>query len=346
VDIRRHAVTSYSLSGYIGSFHHGLFAAFWGLIFGSLSAVSQIFWRADIWARSQGALGCLFGAAISPFYIVIYGLIALLICVDRLSVGIANGCCGKHKKYIFDPSQNAKVHETPTIAVEKESFVTHGIPKARRGELHKSLAMVVKARVVFQNCKPTYPDSGHMHFKVVKLDRLRQELESTEGKRELALSNREVEKVLQRLDKNSLPTPLAVKRFSTLHSMRLLDKKETGEGVDELSIPSTIRETEEASEMLSSSITVDASPREYGQTEKEGSSGFLSERTAPLKKFMDDFFSKKNPESTEISFSHFIQALQAVSRDKVQHLSRRRSAVSMRQFPVDEQTGEFSEYLS
>ena len=328
MDIRRHAMTNYNLSGHIRTFRHGCMAAFWGLIFGVLQAISQFYWKADRWARSQGAFGCLFGLAISPFYTVTVALIAVLIFFDRLAVGITNGCFRKNYDYIFDPSWKAKVHNTPAIAVEKESFLTNGISKARRIELHQALDIVVKARFVYERCKPKYPE-GHMHFMAVKLSRLAEVLKSEELQRDLCLSSSEVEKVLKKLDKNSLPTPHSVHRSMFFATS---------------SIPS----------IIGGSGTVDASDLTKDSMKKlstDNSSGFLSlsDHASKAKEVVAkmnpmNFLTRKKAEETEISFSHFIQALQTVAAEKCLHVSRRRSAISVTQFDPSE-LEEFSEYM-
>jgi len=329
VDIRRHAMTNYNLSGHIRTFRHGCMAAFWGLIFGILTAVSQIFLKADRWARSQGAFGCLFGLAISPFYTVTVALIAVLIFCDRLAVGITNGCFRKNYDYIFDPSWKAQVHDTPAIAVEKESFMTKGMSKARRIELHQALDVVVKARLVYQRCKPKYPE-GHMHFLAVKLSRLAEVLKSEEFQRDLCLSPSEVEKVLKRLDKNSLPTPHSVRRSQFFAS-------------SVSSIPSIVEESDNVDE---SDLTKDSTKRLSTEN-----SGFLtlSEHAAKVKSLVShmnpmNFLTRKKAEETEISFSHFIQALQTVAAEKCLHVSRRRSAISFTAIDPSE-LEQFSEYL-
>lgn len=343
VDIRRHAVTNYNVSGHISSFHHGFFAAFIGLILGAMRAAMQLFWKADQWARRQGALGCIFGLAISPLYIFALGLFSVVIFFDRLAVGIANGCFGKQFHFIFDPSRKARVHDTPPIQVEKEAFVTHGIPKARRGELHKSLEMVVKAQIVFRKCKPVYPEK-HMHFLVVKLNRLTEYLKSPGAKRHLDLTPREVETVVKRLSKNSLPSPTAVRRHTVLHSTRQFLE----DGLRKLSIPTVIKEG--SGEIVSEELREDSTSRNEGDHSERES---LGKDDSTLRNFVThlnplNFLTKKKPEDTDISFSHFIYALQPVSKDKYLHLSRRRSAVSLRQNASEElgASEDFAEFMS
>lgn len=336
LDMRRHSVTTYRLSGHIDSFFHGLFAAFGGLIFGVFRSALQVYWKADQWARSNGAFGCLFGLFISAFYIVAVALLTILIFFDRLGVGIANGCFGKHFNYLFDPSWKAKVHNTSLIMAEKEKFLTHGIPKARRSELHEAMKMVVKARVLFQECNPYYPGM-HQHYVVVKLTVLTKTLRSDESQKKLRLQPEEIDTVIRRLDKNSLPTPQSVRRLTFFQCQQA-----SSDAIIECPVPQTIIEDEEeAPDVFIEShrtSSFGASLSKRPKTEKAPSSGFLSDIMNPL-----NFLKKKGAEETEISFSQFIQALQAVSKDKYQHVSRRRGGFSSN---LDsDRLEDFSEYF-
>lgn len=88
---RRHAVTSYNLSGHIRTLRHGFFAGFSGLFVGVLSALTQIYFVSDKFARTQGAIGCIFGLLVSGFYLIFCCFVAILIFFDRLLIGITNG---------------------------------------------------------------------------------------------------------------------------------------------------------------------------------------------------------------------------------------------------------------
>ena len=338
--IRRHSITNYNLSGHVESLHHGCWSAFWGLIFGSFRVAMQIYWKPDRWARTQGAFGCLFGLIIAPFYMVVVCLISLLIFFDRIAVSVTNGCFGKHYDFILDPSRKARVHDTSAITVEKEAYLTHGIPKARRSELLQALDIVVKARMVFQQCRPRFPE-GHMHFVVVPLSRLVKELKNEEIKRDLCMSPREIENVLQRLNMNSLPSPHSVRRVTFFESLRESQREQERAS---LSIPSTIPE-EGGSAMDTSGISSDSLSRlkesEKPVPECDGASGSLSDQAAKVREFVChmnpmNLLTKKKAEETEISFSHFVQALQSVAAEKCLHVSRRRSALSVSKFETED----------
>jgi UDP-glucoronosyl and UDP-glucosyl transferase len=354
--IRRHAVTSYNLSGHITHFHHGCFAAFSGLIFGALAAVMEIFMKADQYARSQGAFGCLFGLAISGFYVLIGAFIAVVIFLDRLAVGIANGLLGYNYDFLIDPSWKAKVHDTPVIEAEKETFLTNGIPKARRSELHEAMNMVVKARIVFQSCKPFFPKE-HCHFVVVPLSKLVSMICSDFGKQQLKMTDREVQRVVKKLGTHSLP-PMqsfrrasmfpAAKQFSKhfLHPQTIPEDDDEAEKIEE---PSELTTADGSFSNVNESVNGRPTPTKQGSSgsvtsnerptpTKQGSSGSVTSGSTAKGKFLDIMshvnpmnliHARKSAEATNISFSLFIQALQTVCKDKCLYQSRRRSAISV-----------------
>lgn len=353
--IRRHSVTSYNLSGHIKHFHHGLFAAISGLIFGALTALWQVFNKADQFARSQGVIGCLFGLIISGFYVILGCCIAIVIFFDRLAVGVANGCFGKDVDYLIDPSWKAKVHDTPLIAAEKETFLAQGIPKARRTELHEAMNMVVKARIVFQSCKPTFPKE-HCHFVVVPLSKLIVVLRSDFGQQQLKLSSREILQVIRKLDTHSLPPLQSFRRTAMfpspkstskrfLHPQTIVEVEEDDKKIDEMS-ELTTSATKPASinsrpthTKQDSSGSIASGSIASGTTAKEIIRGMIS-HVNPL----NLLHARKSAEYTNISFSIFIQALESVMKDKCLYQSRRRSAVSVAD--SDHTGSPFKEFLT
>lgn len=299
--IRRHSVTSHNLSGHIKHFHHGCFAAFSGLIFGVFSAVWEIFHRADQFARSQGAIGCLFGLVVSGVYVLLGLCTAVLIFFDRLAVGFANGCFGKEFDYLINPSWKAKVHDTPVIEAEKDKFLAEGIPKARRAELHEALTLVVQARVVFQSCQPSF-SSEHRHFVCVSLSRLTEALKSDLCRNNLNLTNREIEIITSKLENQFLPPLPSFRRASMFQASRpnSPDRRITDE----------------------SDITNDS----------EGGNSVHTTTKEMLLNMIAHFFpmgTRKSPEETKISFSIFIHALELVLKDKCLHQSKRRGGISV-----------------
>jgi sterol 3beta-glucosyltransferase len=331
--IRRHAVTSYNLSGHIKHFHHACFAAFSALLYGAFEAIWEIFAKADQFARSSGAIGCLFGLIVSGFYVILGLLTALLIFCDRLAVGFTNGCCGKEKDYVFNPAWKAKVHNTPFIASEREAFLTHGIPKARRRELHEAMKIVVKARIVFQSCKPTFPVE-HCHFVSVPLVKLMDALRSDFGRQQLKLTESEVQNVISLLTNESLPPLQSFRRVSmfrkTNNQMDATTKNQIETILEEeLQMESA---TDEPSSPLNTSMD-DATPATGSTTPTaKGSAGASLSASNPkemLRSVMARVFPRKSAEETRISFSTFIHALEPVMRGKCLDVTKRRFGVSV-----------------
>jgi UDP:flavonoid glycosyltransferase YjiC (YdhE family) len=345
--MRRHAMTSYNLSGHVSRFHHGAFAALSGVIFGVLSAIGKLYEKADEYARSQGAIGCLFGlAVVGPIYILIGLWISALIFFDRLAVGFANGCFGKSFDYLIDPSWKAKVHATQMISAEKDSLIANGIAKARRSELHGALNMVLKARTIFQSCKPHYP-KNHYHYVVVNLSKLIEKLRTDAARQQLKLTERELVYVIAQLDSNSLPPLQSIRRLSALPPAKCFD--EHFKSIADLSddVASTDETHPDPSDLT---ISVDGSPNRP-HSKKQVSTSSVNSHPSAKEKIADIVSQvnpmglfRKSPDETDISFTVFLQALQIVCRDKLLVHSKRRSAISVRKLYKSEE--EFSEYLS
>ena len=331
--IRRHAMTTYNLSGHITKVHQGVFAAFTGLCVGIFNAFWQLFAKADSYARSQGAIGCLFGLCImAPIYFLVGIWIAALIFFDRLAVAFANGLFGENFDYLIDPSWKAKVHDTQLIASEKDSIMASGIPKARRTELHGAMSTVVKTRLVFQKCKPFFPKK-HFHFMVVSLSKLIETLRSDFARQNLKLGERELEFVITQLESNSLPPVHSIRRLSTLPVA-----KSFIEHFDSIKLDHDVL-SDDSTEHATSSVDGSANKKSTEEVSGRHSGSMSGMKVNPI-----HLFKRKHADETEISFSIFIQALKMVCRDKLLVHSRRRSAVSVNK-PYSSNP-EFSEYLS
>lgn len=339
--IRRHAVTSYNLSGHIKHFHHGLSAGFWGLIFGTFNSILAIHTKADEFARSQGAIGCLFGLAISPFFLLLGLCVTAMTSFDRMAVGITNGCFRKDYDYIVDPSWKAKVHNTPLIAAEKETFLAQGIPKARRAELHAAMKMVVQARIVYQSCNPFFP-KGHYHFMVVSLSKLLEALRSDFAKQQLSLTPREIGAVIMKLEAQSLPPLQSFRRTSMFPRSPKTFSHHFSPSVRHPHIIPEGTESDDGDKLIelidiATSTSADGSAAESGPTTAKHNSAAAAANAA--KDMFMDIISHVNPlnlvhartapDETNISFSIFIQALQIVCTDKCLSQTKRRSAVSV-----------------
>ena len=151
---------------------HGVFMAVAGLFWGALNASLQFYYQSDRFARSGGALGCLFGLIVSGFFVVAEAIKAGLVFLDRLAVGIANGIFRRDYDYLIDPSWKAQVYKHSIIEAEVEQHMRQGIPKARRRELLKAFDIVANARILFDSTHPRNP-ANHKHYTVAKLTKLK-----------------------------------------------------------------------------------------------------------------------------------------------------------------------------
>lgn len=339
----RHAITSYDLAGHIHSFHHGVFAALWGFVFGIIGSPFQLFFVSDKWARKAGSFGCLFGLVLSLLYFVKDILVAVLVFLDRVIIGITNGCFGKDFDYVLDPSWKASVHQTPLIASEMEAFLTQGIPKARRAELLMALDMVVGARKVFENAGPVLP-KDHRHFVVVKLPDLLNVIGTPDTKTKLRLSDADVEVVKGRL--NQIPDVLPDLYH---HSSRRLisDKMGASRILQRISEESKSLLSEDGKEGEKSTPEAKTAAVE-AMTSYQARLNELVQRLTPA-------YREGKPEESEVSFSLFIQALQPVCGRKclqanlpnVQRMSYRNSSLGESiEKANNDAFDDFSEYLT
>jgi hypothetical protein len=259
----------------------------------------------------------------------------------------------KDYDYLLDPSWKAKVHDCPAIASEKEKYLIEGIPKARRQELHKAMDIVMKARIVFQSCQPHLP-ANHNHFVVVKLSVLAEKLRSPGLQNRFKLSPEDVDGIISRLDRNSLPAMVSVRRSAMFPSPKHQSIFSPTNGKPN---PFTIPEGDEAEDLQSdepSELTELASSHPdatraadnslerpagteslqtpvTGNSHGSNSTASTKERVMDMLSYMNplNFLVKKKREDTDISFSMFVQSLQDFASEKFLPQPQRRSAVSV-----------------
>jgi hypothetical protein len=213
--------------------------------------------------------------------------------------------------------------------------MTNGIPKARRSELHAAMNTVVKARIVFQKCKPIFP-KHHFHFMIVPLPKLVDMLRTDFARQNLRLGERELSLVITQLESNLLPTLHSIRRSSALP--RAKSFIEHFDIIDE-----------DADTLVSETVGHDSNTTSMvgalGRSINATVTGSLSiGKVKDMVVHPTSIFKRRSADETEISFSMFLQALQMVCRDKLLVHSRRRSAVSVNKpYPSNQ---EFSEYLS
>ena len=132
----------------------------------------QLYAKPDRFARSHGAFGCLWGLFVSPFYVLKYILHGLVILLDRIIVGVSNGCYGTNRLTLFDHKSYYRVNSVADVDVELQLLAARGMSKSRKNELFRGLDMAVAARNVFDAANPTFPKE-HWHYDVAKAEDLK-----------------------------------------------------------------------------------------------------------------------------------------------------------------------------
>lgn len=280
--------------------------------FAGIDALLQIYILSDYHARVNGAFGCLFGLIVSAFAVVLQLLMILPLFLDRLILGITNGCFGKDYDYVLFVGYKVHVYKTAYVEAEKASIATQGFSKARKTELLDALRYVVNARIVFQGASP-HRGQRHENYLSVRLDRLLKMLSLPENKRLMKLSQQEVDEVADVLA--SLSRPQAKQQQQQPYFTNLIlrfsahqQQPEKGDDDDNRG------EEDEAS---------------VGSKGSRGSRGSLkrslSDISTRIKGTIHNMLSGNTDKyaDTEVSFSMFLHCLHLVSKERYQHKSRR-----------------------
>jgi len=291
-----------------------------------------------------------------------YGLIAILIFFDRLTVGITNGCLGKDFDYAINPAWETSVHHTPYIEAEKENIRTQGIPPARKSELKHALRNVVKARIIFESAGPYYPD-GHRNFLVVKLDALLKQLSSKEAKKGLKLWRQEMQDLESRLTslihapserarKGQVVFPWLMKiaarvTVSVNHNDKATtdDKNSSVHNSTLAAVDETVPQNEHGIEV------VDGKDANSEQSDGAGTPTFTKQVSAKqLKEAVAAVLGNEDDDDakftqTEISFSMFLYCLHLVCANKFKHKSRLRLSGLSGRFSTGD-LGEYEDYTA
>lgn len=165
---------------------------------GMLTSLGEFFWWGfysllqiyrvpDRFARKHGAVGCIFGLLIVPFYF----LYAVVVLIDRVGVATANNLFGCQWLYFIDRSTVAKVYRdmSSLSSGQKVSDVyVEYIKEARQ--------FAIEARDVFDSCNPSFPET-HWHWKEVELNKLAEKVKEN-GKSQF--SEEEFNTLLGRLE--------------------------------------------------------------------------------------------------------------------------------------------------
>jgi len=186
--VRRHQVTRYSL-GRVQTFPQGIVAGITGFLRHLGLMLIQPFFRPDSWARSYGCVGCIAGALISPFYVLMEIFRAFVVLIDRMVTGICNGCCKKSYLYTLDSKRDEKIHEKGYTKAQVDELAARGFSKERQLRTLQAYEHAAIAKRIFNNAQPFYPE-GQWHFKVADASKLMLAFE--QGNDKLGLSNEEL----------------------------------------------------------------------------------------------------------------------------------------------------------
>jgi hypothetical protein len=196
---KRHAICTYAL-GRVHTCSQGMMAGWFGFLREIFRGLFEIYIKSDKFARSHGAFGCLFGLILVPFYILYDLLRGLVIFLDRILVGISNGCFGRDELFLIDPTVQARVYQT---TANMNELLNYDPPSdSRREQLKYAVRLANNASHVFFLCKPKFPH-GHWHWLEVE----RKDLKATmirSGKDRLLLKDEEYDILMNSLDTCSL----------------------------------------------------------------------------------------------------------------------------------------------
>ena len=126
--MKTHAVTTYGI-GRIEALGWGCWAGIAGLFHSLLRAPIQLYAKPDKFARSHGCFGCLWGLLVSPFFILKYLIYGVIILIDRLVVGVANGCFGQNWLFAIDRASYYRVNSVANVDAELHQLASKGISR-------------------------------------------------------------------------------------------------------------------------------------------------------------------------------------------------------------------------
>jgi hypothetical protein len=225
-DLRAHAVMTYAL-GRVETLAQGCWAGVAGLFHNVLRSPLQIYAKPDKYARSHGAFGCLWGLLVSAFFVIKYCIHGVLVFIDRIVIGISNGCFHTHYLYFCDPASYYRVHSRASadIFAEVRALAAKGVTRSRKKELFHGLDMAITARRIWKQARPRYPKE-HWHYQVVKAGDLKKLVHCLQDSYDesnrsvdypnLKLSAREVLLLAQGLEEMGEETTLSFSMFCAM----------------------------------------------------------------------------------------------------------------------------------
>eukprot|EP00529_Nitzschia_sp_RCC80_P017449 CAMPEP_0113453550 /NCGR_PEP_ID=MMETSP0014_2-20120614/7412_1 /TAXON_ID=2857 /ORGANISM="Nitzschia sp." /LENGTH=834 /DNA_ID=CAMNT_0000344941 /DNA_START=35 /DNA_END=2539 /DNA_ORIENTATION=- /assembly_acc=CAM_ASM_000159 len=195
IRVERHHVVRYSL-GRVRDFKSGCVAGIAGFWRHLGIAIIEPCFRSDTMARAYGALGCLWGLLISPFYIVWQVLRSFIVFMDRFFTGTCNGCCGKSYLYVMDWRRDDKIHEKGFVRAQVQQCISQGFSDVRKKQVFRALAVVTNCKIVFAKSEPHFLEQ-RVDYKVAKASNILSTLSELTGT--LQMTKEETVKVSEKL---------------------------------------------------------------------------------------------------------------------------------------------------
>ena len=168
--LERHSVTNYCANR-ITSVFQGLGSGIAGMIHNFIRSPFQWYYKPDHAARDHGCFGCIWGAILAPFAMILIWCLSAFVCVDRILTGISNSCCGTERLYTFDIGRKSSVRETQAVNRQFEAALAKTISDKRKGKLKGALKLAKGVHAIFSQARPNFPKE-HWHFMVVEAEDL------------------------------------------------------------------------------------------------------------------------------------------------------------------------------
>jgi hypothetical protein len=200
-----HGTTTYALSGGHHKFHRSIAGACAESLRVFLQGLFQCCLRPDKFARLHGCCGCIWGCLCFPIYTIFYWFRALVVCIDRLGVAIANYCFDKQWLYMIDSTVQANVYHCPTESIANLVLMNETLEEKRIIKIKRGLQIARSAMSIFDTCKPKFRN-GHWHWKEVPIQTLRSALMNKRGlstnlNPKIGLTTEEFTTLINRFDK-------------------------------------------------------------------------------------------------------------------------------------------------
>jgi len=202
--LQRHAVMTHALGNPDG-LRRGILAGMAGCLRYVTISPFMLFLKPDKYARSNGALGCLVGLVVAPFFMIatlFYGVV--IVFLDRVLVGFNNGWRGKRYLYMLD--RTIRYRPFAPLSIVEELQDKNRPVGIRKKHLKEALDIAIAACGVFESAGAYFLEHN-WHWQVAPADKLKQKLPGMK-----ILSRTELDSVSQLLDTEG-QHPISFSRF-------------------------------------------------------------------------------------------------------------------------------------